>query len=144
MFERNEAESRCELCGGIVTSAGECDTRPAHTAAEALRFLADIWLQDRRAAEIILCRLVIPGASYRDIAKMCKSRVQYIDYSMKNIGKAFPQVEGFCRDHGPRASGQRRRWIMTNRANGREETTNGTIDESGNGGKVRVVRNRTR
>lgn len=103
------SEDRCEMCGGVKTSCG-VDCRPPAPAAEALRRMADVWLQDRLSVEIILCRVVFPDMSYAQIGKMCGgvSR-QRIDQKLRQIESAFPHIGAFCRDQSAYATAQRRK-----------------------------------
>lgn len=102
------ADSRCEMCGALLVD-NSTDHKNDHDSLEALRKIADLWLWDSVACEIVLARIIAPDASYRELGKMVGVKWTTVMYHMDKLAREYPQVGYFVRDHGPRAQAQKRR-----------------------------------
>ncbi len=105
------AADRCELCGALRFGDGETDLRPSYDAVEMLRRLADIWLQDQVALGIVLARVAMPTASYRELGRMVGRSNPVVIAHVRHIRASYPEVGAFVESRNAHAQARKRRRV---------------------------------
>jgi len=102
-----EADERCEMCGAL-RFGDEVDTKASHDAVEMLRRLADIWLQDPIALGVVLVRVAMPTATYREIGRIVGRSNPVVIEHIKHIKSSYPQIGAFAESKNQYAQARKR------------------------------------
>ena len=109
-IETIRGEERCELCGALKTAEG-VDIKASWGAVEAMRRLADIWLQDPIALGIVLARVAMPTASYRDLGVAVGSNHVEVQRKLSALRAYMPCVAAFAESKNAHAQARKRRRV---------------------------------
>jgi len=107
-IETIRGEERCELCGALKTAEG-VDIKASWGAVEAMRRLADIWLQDRVACELLIARVALPSATYRELGRLFNLDPMSLVRRASSLGKYSRAIGLYVKPQGPHAQAQARR-----------------------------------
>lgn len=85
------APNTCELCGSVLGDGGG-DAPRDHTAADALRGLAELFAEHPIGVEVIMVRTVEPGAPLACVARRIRRRLTDVHRACVLMARARPDM----------------------------------------------------
>lgn len=96
------ANDTCELCGAVLGDGG-ADRLRDHTAADALRGLAELFAEHPIAVEVVMVRTVEPGVPLACVARRIRRRLADVHKACVVLARARPDMAaslGVCAKRG--------------------------------------------